>query len=64
MPIRAMLTILCNNPTRRIATLAAFVLSYLLLIAYLRFQRLPSLHRKYSQYSTRQGMAQMTDYDA
>ncbi|KAE8395992.1 67 kDa myosin-cross-reactive antigen family protein [Aspergillus alliaceus] len=59
-----MLTVLWANPTRRITTSATLIAAYLVLVTYLRFQRLRRMHRKYSQYSTRQGMAHMTDNDA
>ncbi|PYI04552.1 67 kDa myosin-cross-reactive antigen family protein [Aspergillus sclerotiicarbonarius CBS 121057] len=40
------------------------LLSYLLLVSALRFQRVRQLRRQYSHYATRASLAQMTDHDA
>lgn len=64
IPLNHTLTVLWAKPTRCITTSVTLIAAYLVLVTYLRFQRLRRMHRKYSQYSTRQGMAHMTDNDA
>ncbi|KAE8154458.1 67 kDa myosin-cross-reactive antigen family protein [Aspergillus avenaceus] len=59
-----MLTALWEDTTKRIAVVAAIIATYLVLVACLRFRRLRNLYRKYHQYSTREGMAKMTEHDA
>lgn len=42
----------------------SFLFAYLFLVYVLRFQRLRSLHRRYSRYATRESLRTMTSHDA
>ena len=43
---------------------ALFIVVYILFVNSVRFQRMRSLHRRYSQYATRESLSTMTSHDA
>lgn len=56
--------VLQSSPLQQILCVLLGVVAYLVLASSLRFQRRRILHRKYSYYSTRESMGQMTDRGA
>ncbi|KAJ5757257.1 uncharacterized protein N7511_007439 [Penicillium nucicola] len=60
----AVLALLPSSPSQQMLCVLVGIITYLVLVSSLRFQRRGTLHRKYGYYSTRKAMGQMTDQDA